>query len=102
MTRLDPLTGDSYDYLMYTYTRYHGFSQEEAAFILEAVTYLDRDCRFGDVVQKRWDQTHAKEKSENINGYIRLLKAIGSQIEADGCQCERCQVWMNLHNKWVR
>lgn len=102
MTKLDPLTGNSYDSEFRMYMRYHGFSQEEAAFILEAVTYKERDRRFGDIVQKRWDQTHAQEKSENIEGYIRLLTAIGAQIDADGCQCEKCQTWLTLRNKWVK
>ena len=102
MSAIDPVTGNKFEREFAMYINYHGLTHEEATLIMQQTSHASRDRVFGNIVQKRWDQTHASEKVKDVDGYIRLINAICSQIDEDNCQCDRCQLWKKLQSKWCK
>lgn len=102
MSAIDPVTGNKFEREFDMYISYHGLTHEEATLIMQQTSYSSRDRVFGDIVQKRWDQTHGSDKVKDFDGYIRLINAICSQIDQDECSCDRCKQWKILQSKWCK
>ena len=93
---IDPVTGGSFAREKAMYMNYHGFTEDEADLVMAAQSYKDRDKVFSDIVQKRWDI----KKENEFKGYLRLIAAVASQAEKEGCNCENCRKWIQLRKDW--